>query len=54
MSAPIDGVAGRVHADGSLPPAPHNSSLEYTAKLTPSSGLYIPSRLKRRFLQRPV
>jgi hypothetical protein len=40
MSAPIDGIAGRVHADGSLPPAPHNSSLEYTAKLTPTSGVY--------------
>ena len=38
MSTPIDGIAGRVHADGSLPPAPAHSSLEYTAKW--SGGMY--------------
>jgi hypothetical protein len=39
MSAP-NGIAGRVHADGSLPPAPHNSALGYTAKFQASSGIY--------------
>jgi hypothetical protein len=38
MSAPIVGITGRVHADGSLPPAPHNSSLEYTVGLV--GGVY--------------
>lgn len=36
MSAPIVGIAGRVEKDGSVPPAPHNSTLEYTAKLLDS------------------
>jgi hypothetical protein len=40
MSATIVGIAGRVHKDGSLPPAPTGSSLEYTAKLDQTSGVY--------------
>jgi len=40
MSTPISGITGRVHEDGGLPPAPHNSSLGYTAKLDKSEGVY--------------
>jgi len=40
MSAPIIGITGRVHQDGSLPPAPKKSSLEYTAKLDRTNGVY--------------
>lgn len=40
MSAPIIGITGRVHQDGSLPPAPHSSSLEYTANLNATIGVY--------------
>jgi hypothetical protein len=38
MSAPVIGITGRVHQDGSLPPVPHKTSLEYTAKL--AGGVY--------------
>jgi len=38
MSGPINGIAGRVHKDGGLPPAPHGGALEYTAEY--SGGLY--------------